>query len=212
MSVVTFNSLSGALQELVDARLDTIDRMLLGRVPRADRMAIARDVESQIHELIQEREAEGDELRREDVLAALARLDPPEAYLPEPDDEVFSRPEVRVVPSPRLVMPRSRPRGAEPDPRIGRASGIVGMVALALFAFVPLSYLFALLLESEAAMFVGIFGSGLLMFLGGVTAVVLAIVARLASTWSILGLIFGLMAVVLSLLPSGFVLLMLLNA
>ena len=73
--------LSGSLQALVDSRLDTIDRMLMGRVPRQDRLAIVREVEAQVFELLQERGAE--ELTREDVLAVLARLDPPEAYLPE---------------------------------------------------------------------------------------------------------------------------------
>src|SRR5262249_3180878 len=37
--------LSGPLQALVDARLDTLDRMLLGRVPRSDRRAIVDEVE-----------------------------------------------------------------------------------------------------------------------------------------------------------------------
>src|SRR5262245_2628824 len=69
------------LQRLIDARLDTIDRMLLGRLPRADRLAVAREVEAQVHELLGERH--GHELDREDVLAVLAQLDPPEAYLPE---------------------------------------------------------------------------------------------------------------------------------
>ena len=73
--------LSESLQSLIDSRLDTIERMLLGRVARAERMAIVREVESQIHELLGERET--DEPSREDVLAVLARLDPPEAYLPE---------------------------------------------------------------------------------------------------------------------------------
>ena len=73
--------ISDSLQTLVDSRLDTIDRMLLGRVSRQDRLAIVREVESQIHELLYDRGS--DELTREDVLAVLARLDPPEAYIPD---------------------------------------------------------------------------------------------------------------------------------
>src|SRR4051812_8571371 len=46
--------LTESLQTLIDARLDTVDRMLLGRVPRADRLAIARDLEAQIFDLLQE--------------------------------------------------------------------------------------------------------------------------------------------------------------
>jgi hypothetical protein len=61
--------------------------MLLGRLPRSERVEIVREVESQIFELLGERNS--DELTREDVLAVLARLDPPEAYLP---DEARSEP------------------------------------------------------------------------------------------------------------------------
>ena len=43
--------LSDSLQALIDSRLDTVDRMLLGRLSRQDRLAIVREVESQIHEL-----------------------------------------------------------------------------------------------------------------------------------------------------------------
>ena len=34
--------LSGSVQTLIDSRLDTIDRMLLGRLSRQDRLAIVR--------------------------------------------------------------------------------------------------------------------------------------------------------------------------
>ena len=47
--------LSGSLQALVDCRLDTIDRLLMGRMPRQDRLAIVREVEAQVFELLQER-------------------------------------------------------------------------------------------------------------------------------------------------------------
>ena len=42
----TTAQLSESLQILIDSRLDTIDRMLLGRVSRQDRLAIVREVES----------------------------------------------------------------------------------------------------------------------------------------------------------------------
>ena len=35
------------LQTLIDSRLDTIDRMLLGRLPRTERLEIVREVELQ---------------------------------------------------------------------------------------------------------------------------------------------------------------------
>src|SRR3954453_8385437 len=69
MTTVASIRLTDSLQALIDARLDTVDRMLLGRVPRADRLAIARDLEAQIFDLLQECGA--DELGRDDVLAVL---------------------------------------------------------------------------------------------------------------------------------------------
>ncbi len=84
MTTIATSPLSETLQSLVDARLDTIDRMLLGRVNRHDRLAIVREVESQIFDLLQGRDP--GPLDRDDVLAVLARLDPPEAYLPEDID------------------------------------------------------------------------------------------------------------------------------
>ena len=78
--------LDDGAQILIDSRLDTIERMLLGQVPRADRLAIVREVEAQIHDLLADRTP--DDTDRDAVLAALGRLDPPEAYLP---DEAGSR-------------------------------------------------------------------------------------------------------------------------
>ena len=71
--MVATTQIAESLQTLIDSRLDTIDRMLLGRLPRSERLEIVREVEGQIHELLGERGS--DELTREDVLAVLARLD-----------------------------------------------------------------------------------------------------------------------------------------
>src|SRR5439155_786776 len=103
---------------------DTIDRMLLGRVPRMDRLAIVREVEGQIYDLLQERG--DDEPDRDDVLAVLARLDPPEAYLPDAEDGAPAA--VRIP----MVARAARP-GRDPVPAVSRASGIVGLCALGLF-------------------------------------------------------------------------------
>ena len=101
MTVATAQ-ISECLQVLIDSRLDTIDRMLLGRMSRQDRLAIVREVESQIHELLEECNSE--ELTREDVLAVLARLDPPEAYLPE---ETAGRPRSVAATVPARVSQRA---------------------------------------------------------------------------------------------------------
>ncbi len=115
MTVIASIHVSESLQTLIDCRLDTIDRMLLGRLPRSERVEIVREVESQIFDLLGERNS--DELTREDVLAVLARLDPPEAYLPD---------EARSEPLPRRGAATALPRQPlrERDPWTGRVSGI----------------------------------------------------------------------------------------
>src|SRR5439155_10515731 len=101
-------------------------------VSRKDRLAIVREVESQIHELLQERDSE--ELTREDVLAVLARLDPPEAYIP---DETTDMP-ASVRAANRSAVSQPALRG---DPRVGRVSGMLGVAALAFMSLLPLGYL-----------------------------------------------------------------------
>lgn len=65
-------------QHLIDARLDTIERILMdNRVPRSERSEIVRAVEEQIWELLEGMEGE---ISRAQVLRVLASLDPPEAY------------------------------------------------------------------------------------------------------------------------------------
>jgi hypothetical protein len=182
--------LSEALQSLVDTRLDTIDRMLVGRVPRQDRLAIVREVESQVFELLQERQA--DELTREDVLAVLARLDPPEAYLP---DEGEAAPPAR-----RGISAGSAVRSARHgNNRSALASGIVGLLSIVLLLVSPVSLLFAeasgstsiaiLILVMALAMIV------IVAFLG----IALAVHAGMRSAWSVVGLTSS----VLSLIGAG---------
>ena len=129
MTTITSVQVPELLQALIDSRLDTIDRMLLGRLPRSERLEIVREVESQIFELLQERCS--DEPTREDVLAVLGRLDPPEAYLPE---ELEREPGARPRPLVSRVGP-ARPgfnRPAEHDRRTALASGILGIASIVL--------------------------------------------------------------------------------
>lgn len=189
---VTTAYLSESLQALIDARLDTIDRMLLGRVPRSDRLAIVREVEGQIHDLLAERGA--DEPDRDGVLAVLARLDPPEAYLPE---EGPGGPAVVRMPARAGV---ARP-AAKPDVSgVARASGILGLVAMALFFLAPLMILFTELLGSEILFYVGAFGFAPLSFVTGLLAVALAAFARLRGAWAVVGLVTGIVAALFSLI------------
>jgi hypothetical protein len=189
MTVVTVPRihLSQTLQSLIDSRLDTIERMLLGHVPRAERIAIVGEVESQIHELLGEREA--DDLSREDVLAVLARLDPPEAYLPE-DSPTDSAPTGR---EPIRPVVRSIQQGNQ---RVARASGILGLSALSSLMLVPVCYLLAALSGSEGLFLVCLSGSSVIMLVCGILSITLGLYARKGGPWAVVGLVTGIMALV----------------
>jgi hypothetical protein len=189
MTTIAAGRLSDTLQSLVDARLDTIDRMLLGRVNRHDRLAIVREVETQIFDLLEGRNAEN--LDRDDVLAVLARLDPPEAYLP--DEATGEVREVRVQRSSPSMTSSKKNQSWLP-----KASGILGIVA-------PFLGLLAVMLElcfknSAVSGAVGtileltIFGSIAGSFIVGLLAVVLAAGSRLSGGWAITGLVTGILS------------------
>jgi hypothetical protein len=189
MTVATMQ-ITESLQTLIDSRLDTIDRMLLGRLPRSERLEVVREVEGQIHELLGERA--DDDLTREDVLAVLARLDPPEAYLPEEFDGE------RPASSPRkLSAPLVRP-APRPSFQAAKVGGIVGIVSLSLMMCLPLGYGFAMLTGSEIAMILLWSATAGLMFLGGIIGLSLGIYARLNGPWAIVGLVTGVFSVLIS--------------
>ena len=179
MTTIAATPLTDSLQSLIDARLDTIDRMLLGRVNRHDRLAIVREVESQIFDLLEGREAGS--LDRDDVLAVLARLDPPEAYLPD-EDSTVARP-ARVSASPRGIPTSGEPQAG----RIGFAAGILGILSLSMTC---LGYPVALGLGSESILL----AAAVLGLIAGVQAVVFAAVGRLRGAWSLVGLVTGIMS------------------
>jgi hypothetical protein len=189
MSVAT-TDLSRSTQHLIDSRLDTIDRMLLGRVSRQERLEIVREVEAQIFEQLRERGA--DEFGREDVLAVLGRLDPPEAYLPDEEPDRGSVP-FRTTSSAHAR--RSPPvRGTEA--KVARISGILGMVALALITMGSAVVYGLLLLTGSEVAFLGLGGGELtLSFLLGFLAITLAVYSRQPSLWAIVGLVSGILSI-----------------
>ena len=189
MTIATVQ-ISESLQMLIDSRLDTLDRMLLGRVSRQDRLTIVREVESQIHELLQERD--GDELTREDVLAVLGRLDPPEAYIPDGiEGERLSLHGTIPAPAHRPVV--------KAGPKVGRTSGILGLAALALMLLLPLDYAIAVALQSSAVSIILFVVNLLLMFSAGVLGLALGVHARKNGSWAIVGIVTSLLALFLSL-------------
>ena len=189
--------LSESLQTLVDARLDTIDRMLLGRVPRQDRLAIVREVESQLSDQLHER---GEALTRDDVLAVLARLDPPEAYLPEGDS-----PFVSSIPGTLSSSPsRSTPK---PAPGVAKASGILGICSLTLVLLSPLLLAIAQALKSLVFAEILLFSTAGLIFVGSVLSIVLAAHGRRSGVWAIVGLVTGILSLLFS-MAAGVLLIM----
>lgn len=193
-----------AAQALIDSRLDTIDRMLLGRLPRGERLEIVREVESQIFELLQERSA--GEPTREDVLAVLQRLDPPEAYLADDIDRA-SRPAVgRRSASMATGMPIGRSETIS-RPRFAIVGGIVGIVAIAvLFLAYPVVFALAQSFNGNTALvLIGFFAFVGLALIGGVIAVTFSVQARLRSSWAITGLVTGIIALLGSLVSSGLI-------
>ncbi len=192
MTVTASIHLSVSLQPLIDCRLDPIDRMLLGRLPRSERVEIVREVESQIFELLGERNS--DELTREDVLAVLGRLDPPEAYLPD---------EASTEPLPRRGAVTELPRQPLRDrnPWTGRVSGILGITMLVMLLML---YPLVILLSASfnwpyAAVMVVWFGVVLLSFVGSIIGLVFAAWARVRGAWAVTGLVTSVFALLLSL-------------
>ncbi len=194
MSVVSIQ-LSESLQALIDSRLDTIDRILLGRLPRQDRLTIVKEVESQIYEQLHERDAE--DLSRHDVLSVLATLDPPEAYLPEgAETNADSVPHARPASGTRPLR--------KSDPQRGRTSGIVGICSLALPLplLLPLTYAIAVLFGSEILLFAGIVALLALMFTGGLLSSILGYQSKGSGSWAVVGLVTGILSLLLSVMAA----------
>lgn len=197
MATMTSVRVAESLQTLIDSRLDTIERMLLGRLPRAQRLEIVREVESQIFDLLQERTS--DEPSREDVLAVLARLDPPEAYLPEETGETIAHPR------PLVGMARTaQTQAGGARRRTALASGILGIVTIVLLLLMFPLVLGLSNLNLGVLLIVFWYTAAAIALVGSVTTVGLAIYSRLQGHWAITGLILGIIDLIWS---AGFVVL-----
>lgn len=117
--------LTPPLQQMIDERLDTIDRVLLmAGVARDERRTTVAEVESQIHEMLSQRSADP---QRADVLSVLARLDPPEAYVPEEGMAGVAR----LSAARPLPGPAWQPQSSTMLPMGSAAAGMMGALALA---------------------------------------------------------------------------------
>ncbi len=192
-------SLEENAQALVDARLDTIERMLLGQVSRGDRLAIVREVEAQIHDLLAERNP--NDTDRDAVIATLARLDPPEAYLPDGAGFIpRTNPVPRAYPTspaPRLDLGRTTmPSGT----MTGKISGVLGIISL--FLLLVTGYVLSVAMSSNhpgnAAAYT-FFASAFITLVTSVLTVTLAAYSRFQGTWAVVGLTNGIISFLLSL-------------
>jgi hypothetical protein len=186
MSTMETSATMNATRILIDARLDAIDRALLGRVSRAERLDVVGEVESRIDELLRERCGPGGEPSREDVLAVLARLDPPEAFLE--DDETSPR-AAEDRPARRASV--ASPGTPTPMPKGANASVILGLIAAAGSIGLPVGYIMAHTSENMMLWMVQWGLSGAAMMLGGALAVMLGVLERPRRPATILGLIAG---------------------
>ncbi|MDG3004201.1 hypothetical protein [Paludisphaera mucosa] len=187
MSTAEMSATMNSTRMLIDARLDAIDRALLGRVSRAERMDVVGEVESRIDELLRERVGPGREPSRDDVLAVLARIDPPEAYLGDEGVEPRRDP---VALRPAAATGRLDAAG-DSSSNTAKASAILGAMAAASSALFPIGYGLGALLSSELALFLLWGFAGLFMTLAGTMAVVLAITGGVWRPSTLVGLSCG---------------------
>ncbi|HVX12575.1 MAG TPA: hypothetical protein VHC22_15445 [Pirellulales bacterium] len=147
-------------QQWIDLRLDAVDRALLGLLPRGERMELVAKVESRLRELAPA------------VVAAEAN------GTPAPGDASIDS--ALASPAPRsgsaaawTTLRRRRPRS-----RLAVASGVLGIVALALLVMLPIVYLFLGMLDSDESILIAVLGTHLSsLALGGLLSVVLGVVA-----------------------------------
>lgn len=129
---MTTTNTTAATQELIDDRLDAIDRALLGLLPRSDRQAIVAQVETRLGELA----AAG-----ADVQALRETLVEPHTPI---ETMTIGLPAASSLVSPTAQATYHNVRHAR-RPYIKRSwlalsSGIVGMVALVLLFATPITY------------------------------------------------------------------------
>jgi hypothetical protein len=136
---MTAAELNPDLRILIDERLDAIDRILLKvHVSYSERRSIVAEVETQIFELLSRKT---EHPTRDDVVAVIDSLDPPESYIPE---------ELRS----RLVDAPAEPVASQPArPMLSRRAVRMASTLAAglLFVFVVLMVNFAIVMAMVAS-------------------------------------------------------------
>lgn len=201
MTMATTMELAKPLQALIDARLDTIDRMLLGQIPRLDRLSILREVESQIEELLAERDAAS--LTRDDIIEVLRQLDPPEAFAPEeiPDQprrtpQSFSRQSNYQSHSRQTLV--EIPSSGKLSSRAGLISGIMGLSTFfSFFILMIIAWFLAFAFNSESLLIAEFCAIAVVGFGTGLCALILGIMGRNQGIMPVIGMVTGVLSVLL---------------
>lgn len=201
MTMATKIELAKPLQALIDARLDTIDRMLLGQIPRPDRLSILNEVESQIEELLAERDAAS--LTRDDIIEVLRQLDPPEAFVPEeiPDPanrtpQSFSRQNHYQSHSRQTQV--EIPSSGKLSSRAGLISGIMGLSTFfSFFILMIIAWVLAAALGSGVLFIAEFCAIAVVGFGTGLCAFILGIMGRNQGIMPVVGMVTGALSVLL---------------
>ena len=184
-------------QALIDARLDTIERMLGFRTTRSDRLAIVREVESQIYDHLTERNP--DDTDRDAVIAALARLDAPEAYQPEAFGP-SSRPRP-TLPGMTAASPRPAigPRKSRNGQIAARMSAVVGLMGVLSCSIVVPNFLATFRHQPHPVSMMPMLLPPVLatFYAQSIVAIAASAYARFAGWWALAGLGFGVITAVL---------------
>jgi hypothetical protein len=213
MTMATTMELDKQLQALVDARLDTIDRMLLGQIPRSDRLSILREVESQIEELLAERDPAS--ITRDDIIDILRQLDPPEAFVPEEIPDPANRP-LQSFSGKRAFATDVRQNqtqtlfSGKTFSRAGLISGILGLSTFfSSFILVIITYWIAVALECYVILMAGFCTIGFVGLGTSVCAIILGIMGRNQGIMPIVGMVTSALSIILCLVVPIFALMML---
>lgn len=156
------NAPHDAAKHAIDLRLDTIDRALLGWLPRHERIEIVGQIETKLRESASDSTAGGvlDDIARD-------RADRHEERLDSAGDR-------------SAVYLRERPFSARrrPRSRLALTSGILGIIALTALAALPVTYVVVSTIIDDTALQVSLLGGHLAtVLLGGLLAVALGIAA-----------------------------------
>lgn len=110
------------LRQLIDARLDNIERALMTQtMSRGDRQQILTAIEEQIFEMLDRNS--GEEPTRDEVLGVLAKLDPPEAYLEPMENQTLE-------PQQRRTLEHSAPFTSKPTPQLKSEWNLMAVIGL----------------------------------------------------------------------------------